>query len=830
MKAHSFFLSVAALALTSAAHAEQAAPDASAKDKPAPATQQGFSTGVAKARDALDSATSTSTLMDQEIEKTGARSLGEIFRYIPGMRSEVTGGEGGANISIRGLPIALGGAKFLQLQENGLPTLEFGDIAFGSADAFLRADLNLAGVQAIRGGSASTFASNSPGGIVNLIDKTGTTEGGAIELSTGLDYSTGRVDFDYGGRLDDKTRFHLGGFYRQGEGPRPTGFDGYKGGQFKFNVTREFTGGYIRLYGKFLDDRTPVTAFVPAQVNGTNAAPQYKSVAGFDYGKDVLLSRYVPANLTLDQTNSIVSHPYADGTHSKVKSFGLEAQIDLSGWSVTERFRFSDISGGVIQPYIAPADVLPFSSVNSVAAITALMAAAGGTISYASGPQAGQVITSPTTLNGNGLLTLTTVQDTTIQSLDNATNDIRASKVWNLGKADLTFTAGFYKSSQDIAMLWSWSTIVTDVVGGGNLHLIDVAMANSLRLTQNGVFAYGTPFLGSRRRDYYDLNYQVNAPYASVNFHQGKIAIGGSLRYDAGKARGTVYGSDLLAVPSSSVVSRDMNGDGVIPTGSPETRVATVPLSAPAPLNYSYHYVSYSAGVNYRASADKSLFARISHGARANADRLLYSSYVDPVGGGLRVPGAAFDTVDQAEAGLKVRKANAGFYATAFWAKTREHNIGLDRSYRAYGVELESNYRRGIFVLNAGATLTKAKITADALVAANVGHIPKHQADMIFQITPQLEWKKVTLGVAGYGTTSSFAQDNNQLKIPGYAVFNGFIQYRPSERLTVSVNAVNMFNSAGIVEVNEGAIPANGLVTLRTVNPRTVSASVRMTI
>jgi outer membrane receptor protein involved in Fe transport len=48
---------------------------------------------------------------------------------------------------------------------------------------FLRADLSLAAVEAIRGGSASTFASNSPGGIVNFISKTGDTEGGAVQVS-----------------------------------------------------------------------------------------------------------------------------------------------------------------------------------------------------------------------------------------------------------------------------------------------------------------------------------------------------------------------------------------------------------------------------------------------------------------------------------------------------------------------------------------------------------------------------------------------------------------------------------------------------------------------
>ena len=43
----------------------------------------------------------------------------------------------------------------------------------------LRADLNVARVEAIRGGSASTFASNSPGGVINMISDTGEREGGA---------------------------------------------------------------------------------------------------------------------------------------------------------------------------------------------------------------------------------------------------------------------------------------------------------------------------------------------------------------------------------------------------------------------------------------------------------------------------------------------------------------------------------------------------------------------------------------------------------------------------------------------------------------------------
>jgi outer membrane receptor protein involved in Fe transport len=90
-----------------------------------------------------------------------------------------SGGEGNANIAVRGVPISSGGSKYLQLQEDGLPVLLFGDIAFATADIFTRFDRNVAKVEAIRGGSASILSSNSPGGIINFISKTGKVEGGS---------------------------------------------------------------------------------------------------------------------------------------------------------------------------------------------------------------------------------------------------------------------------------------------------------------------------------------------------------------------------------------------------------------------------------------------------------------------------------------------------------------------------------------------------------------------------------------------------------------------------------------------------------------------------
>jgi outer membrane receptor protein involved in Fe transport len=326
------------------------------------------------------------------------------------------------------------------------------------------------------------------------------------------------------------------------------------------------------------------------------------------------------------------------------------------------------------------------------------------------------------------------------------------------------------------------------------------------------------------RRSIYDTSYSVNAPYASLNYHVGKLAVGGSIRYDFGTARGSIFGSDLGG-GRTGITSYDVNGNGVI--SSAETRVAIYPLTRPGVVHYDYDYLSYSIGVNYRLAEDMSVFGRYSRGGRANADRIQFSNFVNSVDGSLVRKDAAYDPVTQAEVGLKYRGQDAELYVTGFWAKTKEHNIGLDRSYRAYGVELEGQVRKGPFRLNAGATFTKAKITADVLAPVMVGHVPKHQADLIFQVTPQYESDNFTIGANVIGTTTSFAGDDNKLKLPGYALVNGFVQYRLTDGLLVSLNANNLFNTLAVIETQETAFPATGILQARTVNGRTVSASVR---
>jgi outer membrane receptor protein involved in Fe transport len=778
-----------------------------------------FATGVAKGRDVLDLAISTSSLQSDSIDRLSARSLAEIFHNIPGVRAEVAIGEGNSNITIRGLPMASTGAKFLQIQENGLPVVEFGDMIEEGADQFIRYDLNVGQIEAIRGGSSSTFASNSPGGVINLIDKTGDVEGGAIMATAGLDYGMGRIDVDYGAKLNDTLRFHVGGFYRRGEGQRRVGYAAYNGGQIKVNVTKTFDIGYIRFYGKYLNDSVPFYDIVPMRVTGTDDNPTYSNVANFSVNRDTLLSRYNVSNLTLDQNNEPVTRNIRNGQHSVVKSIGFESQMNLSDWTVTERFRYSNIGGTFF-------DLFPLIT-GSASDIAEGIGGAGATLSYARGSNAGQTIANPAALNGNGLAALFVTGDNRMLSFDNITNDLRASRVWKVGGGDLTTTVGFYASRQKAKAFKTYNVLAMEIRGDGKASPLNINGADGASYSQDGYLGFGGANVGLPSVAY-NVAYETKAVFGSLNYRIGRVSIGGSLRYDFGRARGYINGAAITGALGFAAI--DMNGDGVI--SSVEQNVGILPSGQPSPVHYNYDYLSYSTGATYRVAEPLAFFARYSRGARANSDRLLGSPAIDTQTGRILDRDAVIDYVRQLEGGVKYREGVISLNFTGFLANTTEHNFyfgpGIDRRYRTYGAEFEGGYRSGIFNVSAGVTYTVAKITNDATDPTVIGNRPLGQPTFFGFVTPSIQTDRFTIGTNLYGLTDRYTSDTEQLKLPGYVLVNPFIQFRPMERLQLSLNANNLFQTKGVslAPINP-TIPVNNIVGVQAISGRSVQASIR---
>lgn len=733
-------------------------------------------TGVTNPKAKIESSVSVTTLGTTSIAQSAPRTTAEIFRTIPGIRSESSGGEGNSNISVRGVPISSGGSKYVQIQEDGLPVLLYGDISFATADIFTRFDANVSRIEAIRGGSASTQTSNAPGGIINIISKTGQSEGGTIGTTFGANYDSFRTDFAYGTEIADDLYMHAGGFYRVGEGIRDAGFTANNGGQLKLSLMKKFDKGSVRVYAKYLNDKAIAYLPGPIQVTGTNADPTWESAPNFDATTGSLHTPNLTQTLRLGSDGQPSRGDVADGMNPISTAVGISANFDLGNeWKVSNNGRFSSNNGAFISP---------FPSQIATAADIADSFGAGSTLQLIDG----------TPVANESLVARIHMFDVELENFNNFMNDLKLSKSYD----NLDITLGYFKSIQNISMNWTWNSYLQEVQGE-NARLINAFDPTGAALSENGLYAYGTPFWGNLARNY-DTQYNVSAPYVNVALEASeKLNIDASIRFDMGKVDGNFTGG------TESVV--DINNDGVI--SAPELSVYSVNNAEPTAVNYDYDYVSYSLGLNYKIQDRQAVFARYSRGAAAKADRILFS--------GLDYQNSdrinALDFLNQAEIGYKQGFDSGALYITGFYSKTTEQagfeatnpDLIIDNDYQSFGVEVEGSYRMEDFTVRGAVTYTNATLES----GDNDGNTPRRQPDFIYNLIPSYNFgadQKNSVGLSFVGQTKAYAQDTNELIMPGFVIVNGFLNVGITKDLNANLSANNIFDTLGITESEEGSI------------------------
>ena len=185
-------------------------------------------TGSVAPRVNQESSVAITTLTPELIEQAAPRSSTEMLRYVPGFtRVESSGGEVNQNITMRGIL----GVEYVMFMEDGMPVFPTMHTFFMNADNLFRPDDNIEQMEVVRGGSSALFGSNTPGAIINIINKTGGPElHGSLRASAGT-RGLARYEFNANGPLGDQWRFNFGGFYRYDAGIRDPGFPGIRGGQ-----------------------------------------------------------------------------------------------------------------------------------------------------------------------------------------------------------------------------------------------------------------------------------------------------------------------------------------------------------------------------------------------------------------------------------------------------------------------------------------------------------------------------------------------------------------------------------------------------------------------
>ena len=215
--------------------------------------------------------------------------------------------------------------------------------------------------------------------------------------------------------------------------------------------------------GKYLDDRQSSYGTAPITVGGTNAYPQIGFPACYDPRDQGYFSPLTSSYAETDRNNNRTVLDARDGLASKVKAFAMEADFDIAGWTVTDRFRFSDISGAYDENAPFVTETAPFFT---------QFGEPTARLRYATGPLSARIYAD-------------------LESLGIVASDLRAAGVWEVGEGKIRTTAGVYNSRQDIRLFWNFTSTLQDLAGGGRNAPTNINTATVIPATDAGALVYG---------------------------------------------------------------------------------------------------------------------------------------------------------------------------------------------------------------------------------------------------------------------------------------------------------------------------------------------------
>ena len=310
--------------------ARPAAPADAPADEPA---EDIVVTGSARAERRFDVAYAVNSLSQNDIQKIAPLNAADLLGTVPGIQVEATGGEVQNITRVRGIPTDRG---YLYFQQDGLPLYqEIDGFFFNAGEGMNRYDLMTERMEVVRGGPAPIYASNAAA-IVNNITVTGTaTTRGRAQLTLG-DTGLYRFDTYQAGPLDEDTFYAVGGFVRHHDGYRDNGFPNDRGGQIRANIRHDFSTGFFKLSGQYVNDHN--VFYLPIPTND----PRNPSVSLDPYIDYFTGTMNSPAlrNVAITFQNAgggrtTLNRDLADGRHIRFGNIGFTYQTALDDWTVS---------------------------------------------------------------------------------------------------------------------------------------------------------------------------------------------------------------------------------------------------------------------------------------------------------------------------------------------------------------------------------------------------------------------------------------------------------------------------------------------------------------
>jgi outer membrane receptor protein involved in Fe transport len=761
-------------------------------------------TGTQTPRMNLDASVAVTTLSATEIQASSPRSTTEMLRYVPGFtRVESSGGEVNENYSIRGIL----GVEYVNFLEDGLPVFPTMHTFFMNADNLFRFDENVDRMEVVRGGASALFGSNTPGAMINLINKTGGNTFDGMLRATGATEGLARFDLNANGPLGDAWRFNVGGFYRYDHGVRDPGFPGIRGGQFKGSVTRLLSNGYVRLSAKVIDDRNQFILDLPFVNPGD---PQY--VSGFgDYGS---FNSAEGLDLRVPIPTGDLNLPLDNGLRTAAQWFTADVGFDPSReWHIQNTAQFMQDQ----QEWNA---LVPSTAVPVTDYATASKGQGG--LGRPAGTTLALTYTNMFDPTGKTHLPFSTANGLVApgqlihvsKPLSAFQDQLQLRRTF--GKHTLSFGAYFANYSQDNH--WYFTQILTDV--GDQTHFLDAVV------TPPG----GTPDTVTKNGFVNQLSGYTNGSGQTTVISGvvgGEIQLTDRLRADLG-VRGE-YDKYVQSAENTSTFDLDLD--------------STTTFNNETFGNGSFRHFdrgikdwSASVGLNFTLRPNLSLYAAGARGYKMPAlDEFLNATAEQQVD--------LFESkeVQSVEGGVKGAVGPINFTVGGFWTKLKNivsQGLVIDTltggsswiivpspENKSYGTEIELvvTPAQGLRLLGS-ATILKAELGtgAGADIGSRISGVPTSIANAaalysIHGLQLKADWHWVD---------SRPVDVKAGVSLPSYNYFNFGAGYALSTGTTITVDLLNAFQGKGLEEGNPRLVTTGPVFLARPILPRRFQVSV----
>lgn len=386
----------------------------------------------------VDASYAITSISAEDIGRLAPKSTADLFKAIPGVWAESSGGVSGANVFVRGFPGG-GDAPFLSVQLQGSVVYPPSTLSFLENSTLFRLDETVDFMEALRGGPNPVISNGQPGLTTNFLLKEGSEETAGTLKYTTSDFGLNRVDAVLSGSLAEDLYFMVGGYVKSSPGVKDAGFNAEEGHQFTINITKEFDNGKFNIYTRQTDDAGVWYLPVPFGVDGVDN--EYNQVG----------TKNRQATIQYGPDGDSKSFDFGEGRGWNGSVSGGSLNLDFGdGWTFVDKFNFTK------------GDANTFGLVPNGTPVQLSTVADNGV--NATGAATGDLYDGDTYVQQIGRWVV-------LKEIESFTNDLALTKKWENVKG----TLGYYSADFSVNDWWALGNQSYHVVesGGENLTGID---------------------------------------------------------------------------------------------------------------------------------------------------------------------------------------------------------------------------------------------------------------------------------------------------------------------------------------------------------------------